>query len=328
MAVFEPETLPPGLVVAIAVTPSVLAGLVFFKVLAVEALTLALAIGGLLQVLAWRLRLGSGIAPLVATVIAVALLGPAAPPAWIGVAAALGGALELARRRWLPSLRMEAGLVAAVAVFLASRGLTAAYLNPGGLKPLAEPIRLWSAYYGGAAAPIDPVRLYVGNVPGPMFATSLVAVVIGAAWLWYAHRLSLAVLLGFGAGAAIPIALWHWNPGYQLDSGPAWFVIALLLADRAYLPDSRASRPLLGFAAGIAGVGVRRQGFGIEAVFAAVTGLQLAVAAVEGAEWAVVHRSNLFGSIKTVHPAPSRSSPAGRRRQSPEPAANARYRGA
>jgi hypothetical protein len=255
-------------------------------------------------------------------------MGPGSPPSWVAVAAALGGALEVARRHWLPSLRADAGIAAAAAVFLASRGLTAAYLNPGGLKPLAEPIRLWSSYYGGASAPIDPVRLYVGNVPGPMFATSLLAVIIGAAWLWYAQRLSLAVLLGFAAGAAIPIALWHWDPAYQLDSGPGWFVISLLLADRAQLPDSRASRPLLGLAAGVTGVGLRRQGFGIEAIFLAVAGLQLAVATVEGAEWAVLHRRSLSRSIRAIRRTPSGSgATAGGSRTRREPA-NARYRGA
>ncbi len=325
-AVFEPETLPPGVVVAVALTPSVLAGLVFFKLLAVESLTLAIALGGLSQVLAWRLRLGTGLTPLVAAVIAVALLGPGAPPEWVALAAALGAALEVARRRWLPSLRADAGITAAAAVFLASRGVTAAYLNPGRLKPLAEPIRLWSTYYGGASAPIDPVRLYVGNVPGPMFATSLLAVIIGAAWLWYAHRLSLAVLLGFAAGATIPIVLWDWNPAYQLDSGPGWFVISLLLADRAHLPDSRASRPLLGLAAGVTGVGLRRQGFGIEAIFLAVAGLQLAVAAVEGAEWAVLHRSRLNRSLRAIRRTPSGGATPGAGRARREPA-NARYRG-
>lgn len=299
-AVFEPETLPDGAVLALALVPSVLAGLAFFDLRAAEALAIALVAGGVLQVGAWRLRLGLTITPTVAAVVSVALLGPAAPRPWVAVAAALGGSLELARLRWLRDTRLQTGLLAAALVFLASRGLTAAYLNPGRLKPLAEPIRLWTTYAQPGAAPIDPVRLYVGNVPGPMFATSLVAVIIGAAWLWYARRLSLAVVLGFLAGAAIPITLWHWNPGYQLDSGPSWFVVALLLADREGLPRSRAPRPLLGLAAGVVGVGLRNEGLGIEAMLLAGAGLQLAMVAVEGAEWLVVHRAGIIGAASAL----------------------------
>ena len=296
-AAFEPETLPPGTVLGLAVTPAVVAGLAFFGVRAAVALAIAIAVGLVMRLGAWRLRTGSGLTPVVAAVVAVSLVGPAAPLEWVAVAAVLGGSLELARLRWLPAARVQAGLVAAVAVFGASGGATAAYLNPGRLRPLAEPIRLWLQYSPPGGAPIDPVRLYVGNVAGPMFATSLLAVAIGAAWLWYARRLSLAVVVAFLAGAVLPIAVWRWNPGFQLDSGPAWYVVALVLADRDSLPSSRAARPLLGFAAGVAGVGLRKQGLGIEAMYAAVAGLQLAVVGVEGAEWLVAHRGRIKGRV-------------------------------
>lgn len=292
-SVFEPETLPAGAVLGLALVPSLLAGLAFFRAAGAEALAIAIAAGAVLQVGAWRLRLGRCVTPTVAAVVAVSLLGPGAPLAWVAVAAVLGGSLELARLRWTRDTRLQTGLLAGAAVFLASSGVTAAYLNPGRLRPLSEPIRLWLDFSAPGAAPIDPVRLYVGNVPGPMFATSLLAVVIGAAWLWYARRLSLAVVLAFLAGAAIPIVLWRWNPGYQLDSGPTWFVVALLLADRESLPRSRASRPLLGLAAGVVGIGLRKEGLGIEAILLAGAGLQLAMASVEGAEWLVVHRDGI-----------------------------------
>ena len=292
-AVFEPASLPDGAVFAIGLVPAVAAGLFFFGTRAAVALAVAAAAGVVFQLGSRVLALGPGVGPAIAPLVAVALLGPAAPIEWIAIAATLAGALELARRRWLPSVRAQAGLLAAVAVFLASRGLTSAYLNPGRLRPLAEPIRLWETLGSPAAAPIDAVRLYVGNVPGPMFATSLLAVLVGAAWLWYARRLSLAVLVAFVAGAALPIAIWHWNAAYQLESGPAWFVVALLLADRANLPTSRAARPLLGLAAGLAGVGLRNEGLGIEAMMLAGAGLQLTVAGVSGLGWLLLHRRRM-----------------------------------
>src|SRR6266581_4117975 len=106
--------------------------------------------------------------------------------------------------------------------------------------------------------------LYVGNVPGPVFATSLLAVAIGVAWLAYARRVSLVVLVAFLAGAALAIYSFHWDPLFQLDSGPTWFVAGLLLADRRLLPGAWSPRPLLGLAGGLFAVGLRRNGYGIE----------------------------------------------------------------
>lgn len=288
--IFQPETLSEDAVVAIALVPAVAMGLLFFRGYAAAALGLALAVGAVLQLLAWRLRLRAGLAPLVAAVFAVALLGPATPLNWFLIAAALAGGLEVARRRWTPRLQFQPGVLVPAAILFAAPDLRAAYLNPGRLRPLAEPVRLWWQYAGGGSAPIDPVRLYIGNVPGPIFATSLLAVALGAAWLWYARRLSPAVLLGFAAGAALPILLWRWSPSYQLDSGPAWFAVALILADRRLLPGSWAARVLLGFAAGVAGVGLRSRGLGIEAAYLAVAGLQVTVSAVEGVDWFLAHR--------------------------------------
>lgn len=295
---FEPGTLPEGGAVVLALAPAVIAGLVFFKVAAAVALLAAVLSGTALALVARHLKLGAGVSPVASAVVAVALLGPGAPVAWIAIAAVLAASLDVARRQWLGRLRFQPGLLAAAGVFLASSGLTAAYLNPGRLRPLDEPIRLWSAFFEPGAAPIDPVRLYVGNVPGPMFATSLLAVVVGAAWLWYARRLSLAVLIGFAVGAALPIAIWRWNAAYQLDSGPTWFLVALILADRATLPALRATRPLLGMAAGVAGVGLRRQGLGIEVLLLSVAALQAAIAGVEGLEWLAANRAEVARRVR------------------------------
>jgi len=92
------------------------------------------------------------------------------------------------------------------------------------------------------------------------------------------------VLAAFLVGAVVPIYLYHWDLVFQLDSGPTWFVAGLLLADRRHLPGSWAVRPVLGLVAGILAVGLRVRGFGIEAAFYTVAGIQAtaAVAAVAG----------------------------------------------
>lgn len=284
-AVFEPTLLPSGVVTAVALTPPVIAGLAFFKGDALTALGIAVFVGALLHLVALRLKVTITTTPIVASVVAVALAGPAAPVTWLAALALLAAGLDVARQRFVPEARVQAGLVAYSAIFLSGREFVAAYLNPGSLRPLTEPIQLWSAFGGGAAAPIDPVRLYVGNVPGPMLATSLLAVVIAAAWLWYARRLSLAVVVAFALGTAVPAAVLGWNVAYHLEVGPAWFVVALFLADREMLPASRAARPLLGLAAGVVSVALRTRGAGVEAVFLVVAALQLGVAVLEGIDW-------------------------------------------
>lgn len=299
-ACFEPGALPPAAVTAVAIAPAVIAGLVFFQLPALIALALAVALGGSMHALAWRMKQPVGESPALAAVVAVALIGPTTPPLWVLVIALSAGVLELARARLLPGLRVPVGLIVFAVAFFVARPLVATFVNPGTGRVLAEPIRLWAAFGGGAAAPIDPVRLYVGNVPGPIFATSLMAVVIGAAWLWYARRLSLVVLVTFALGAAAPALALRWNVGYHLDSGPAWFAVALLLADRHRLPASRAARPLLGVAAGVGTVAPRVVGAGIESAFFAVGGVLLAVAAVEGAGWLVRNRAAVAGRVHRI----------------------------
>ncbi len=118
-----------------------------------------------------------------------------------------------------------------------------------------------------------------------MFATSLLAVAVGVAWLAYARRVSLAVLVSFLAGSLLSIYTFHWDPLFHLDSGPTWFVAGLLLADRRLLPESWALRPMIGFAAGLFAVGLRRNGYGIEAAFFTVAAIQAAMAVVVIVYW-------------------------------------------
>jgi hypothetical protein len=113
----------------------------------------------------------------------------------------------------------------------------------------------------------------------------LLAVATAIAWLAYARRLSLVVLAAFLLGALVPIYLFHWDGVFQLDSGPTWFVAGLLLADRRLLPGSWAVRPVIGLVAGILALGLRGRGYGIEAAFFTVAGIQAAMAVVSVIMW-------------------------------------------
>jgi Na+-translocating ferredoxin:NAD+ oxidoreductase RnfD subunit len=292
-AAFRPDTSSPSLNSLLALTPGIFLGLYFFRLPALEMLLLALLAGGAVQVGARRLRLPTPARPLVAALVGVALVGPGASLVWAGVVALLASLLEVARARLATNLRLQLGVVCYALVLLVSRGALAAYLSPRTMLPGPEPIRLWLQAGSAASASVDPVRLYVGNVPGPVFATSLLGVALGAAWLWYARRLSLPVLLVFGLAAFACARLMGWSPLYQLVSGPLWFGAVFALADRRLLPSSGAAAALLGIAAGVVAMAARVRGFGIESAPIAVAGLQVVVALVEGTGWLLANRRRL-----------------------------------
>jgi Na+-transporting NADH:ubiquinone oxidoreductase subunit NqrB len=281
-AAFKPASLPNDLITAIALAPPVIAGLVIFKVPALEMLAVAIAAGTAGQVAAywmWRKHLPRPQAsPLIAAVFGIALVGAGAPLASSVEIAVIAVVLELLRARYVPAIRAQTGLLALAAVALITRGVPFSYFNPANGRAFGDPINVWYHFFSPASAPIDPIRLYVGNVPGPVFATSLLAVAVGAAWFAYARRVSLVVLVAFLLGALVPIYAFHWDYLFQLDSGPTWFVAVFLLADRRLLPGSWAIRPVLGLGAGLLAIGLRRSGYGIEAAFFAVAGVQTIMA--------------------------------------------------
>lgn len=291
-AAFNPSSLPDDLITGIALAPPVAAGLIIFKLPALKMLAIALAFGIGAQLLAkwlWRKDIPRPQAsPLIAAVFGVALVGAGASLFTSIVIAALAVILELLRARLIPAIRAQSGLLAFAAVALVMRNAPLgplAYINPASGKTFPDPIAIW--YLQPALpAPYDPITLWVGNVAGPVFATSLMAVVVGIAWLAYARRLSLVVAAGFLMGAVITVALFHWDWMTHLDNGPTWFVAGLLLSDRRLLPGSWAIRPVLGFGAGLLAVGLRIRGFGVEAAFLTVAGVQAVMAVVVVVLWA------------------------------------------
>jgi hypothetical protein len=317
-AVLHPENLSASWVFGIALTPCVAAGIWLFREPAVLMLGVALGVGLGLHVLARLLGLPTGLGPTVPALVGVSLIGPGAEAGWSVIVATAAGLLELTRASLVPSARNETGILAYAVVFLAARGGMGLdhYVAPGSGRALAEPVRLWLDFFSASQAPIDPVRLYVGNVPGPVFATSLLAVAIATAWFWYARRLSLVVVAGFVLGALVPIKLMDWNAGFQLESGPLWFTVALVLADRDRLPAGMWSRPLLGFATGVVAVALRTRGVAVEGVVIAVAGLQMAVSVVETSAWAATNRLAIWRRLRRIRLGI-------RRRPQPEPVVSA-----
>ena len=289
-AAFRPGTLPDNLVIGLALLPPIAAGLVIFKAPAAEILAIALSAGVIAILLGLLLSRGQrsrpGFGPLIAAVFGVALVGAGANLALSVEIVVLAVVLELVRSRYVPAIRAQTGLIAFAAVTLLTRRGTLVYLDPSGLANTRDPIASWDQLFHQSAWALDPIKLYVGDVPGPVFATSLLAVAVGVAWLAYARRVSLAALVAFLVGALAATFYFKWDALFQLDSGPTWFVAGLLLANRRYLPESWALRPLFGLAVGVAAIGLRKFGYGIEAAYFSVAALQAVMAVFVLVYWA------------------------------------------
>lgn len=303
VALTKPDAASPHVVTAIALIPSIAAGLILFRLPALEMLGIAAAAAVLGHLASHLLGLPHRNSPAVPAVVGVALVGSGASLGWVAAVAGTAAALELARARFFPAARLQVGLVAYALLLLASQGAVAVYVAPGSSAPVPEPIRLWHQYVDLGQAPIDPVRLYVGNVAGPVFATSVLAAAVGAAWLWYARRLSVLVILTFVAGAMLPIWLMDWSAAYHLDSGPLWFMLALVLADRWSLPASTIGRPLLGFTAGLVAMALRVRGLAIESTLLTGAGMQMLVVGVAGVGWLAGNPQEVRARLRDVREA-------------------------
>jgi NQR2/RnfD/RnfE family subunit of NADH-ubiquinone oxidoreductase len=107
----------------------------------------------------------------------------------------------------------------------------------------------------------------VGNVPGPIAATSAGAVLLGVAYLWYGRKISAAVLGGFLVGVGAAAIAYRFDVAFQLASGPALFLTGFLASDRrrVIVPDQFAF--VAGVSAGIVAVVLRNYGQGQEATW-------------------------------------------------------------
>jgi hypothetical protein len=280
-AFFRPDSLHPDVVTLLALAGPVIAGLILFRLPAFELLGIAIGIGGAVHFGARLLRVKLETSPMLVALVGVALCGPLSPLVWPALIALTAAVLEVARSHYWPQARIHTGVVAYALAYLAGGGAMAAYQRPGSPRMFPEPIAQWSQFYGGATHFIEPMTLYVGNVAGPVFATSLLAVVIGIAWLWYARRLSLLAATSFLTAGVVMAAALGYDPVFQLDSGPAWFVVGFALCDRRMLPEQPLARPLMAAAAGIVGVGLRAAHFYIEALFLAIAAIEVIYLVVE-----------------------------------------------
>jgi Na+-translocating ferredoxin:NAD+ oxidoreductase RnfD subunit len=268
----QPEQLSYDLAYALALLPLVIAGIVFFlqDALLLFAISFLSGIVCLLAIQLGRLTFGlpawvgyKATHPLVASVLIACFFSPRTP-AWI--AASMVILFIIIDTILWPQLRrvmIHPALIVFGLLYLIQLPLHIGYVNPFDGHRLDDPLMIWYKLQ----IFIDPVKLYVGNVSGPIGVTSAGAVLLGVTYLWYTRKISLGVVIGFLCGvAAVALAI-RSDLGFQLASGPSLFVAGYIAADRRRVLLPERFTFLFGAASGVATMILRWYGEGQQAAW-------------------------------------------------------------
>jgi hypothetical protein len=194
-------------------------------------------------------------------------------------------------------------------LFVIQRQLGIGFINPFDGRHLDDPLTLWYRLQ----IIIDPVKLYVGNVPGPIGVTSMGAVLIGVTYLWYTRKISLGVVSGFLVGiVAVTLAI-RSDVGFQLASGPSLFLAGYIAADRRRVALPEPYTFLFGAAAGVATMILRWYGEGVQAAWQGLLLASIVVTVVLRVQALVRGRGPAFGGQRSARTMPVESGDRSRR---------------
>jgi Na+-translocating ferredoxin:NAD+ oxidoreductase RnfD subunit len=267
----QPEQLTYDLAYALALLPLVIAGIIFFlqDALLLFAISFLSGIVCLLALQLTRLTFGlpawvgfKATQPLVASVLIACFFSPRTP-AWVGASLVI---LFIIIDTFLwPQLRrvmIHPALIVFGILYLIELPLHIGYVAVDA-RHLDDPLLLW--YRMGTV--IDPVKLYVGNAPGPIGTASGAAVLLGVTYLWYTRKISLGVVVGFLCGVTAAAIAIRSDVGFQLASGPSLFLAGYVAADRRRVVLSERFTFAFGLAAGVATMILRWYGNGQQAAW-------------------------------------------------------------
>jgi Na+-translocating ferredoxin:NAD+ oxidoreductase RnfD subunit len=268
----QPEQLNYDLAYALALLPLVIAGIVFFlqDALLLFAISFLSGIVCLLALQLARLTFGlpawvgfKATQPLVASILIACFFSPRTP-AWIGASMViLFIVIDTVLWPQLRRVMIHPALIVFGILYLIELPLHIGYVNPFDGHRLDDPLQLWYKLQ----IVIDPVKLYVGNAPGPIGVTSFAAVLLGVTYLWYTRKISLGMVVGFLCGVAgLAIAI-RSDLGFQLASGPSLFLAGYIAADRRRVLIPERFTFAFGLAAGVATMILRWYGNGQQAAW-------------------------------------------------------------
>src|SRR5256884_5449442 len=166
-AAFKPATLPDDLVTAIALIPPIAAGLIIFKLPAMQMLAIAAAAGTLGLIAARVFMRGQsrhpGISVLLAPLFGVSLVGTGASFIVTIEVAVLAVVVDFLRAQYMPALRAQAGLLAYAVIALVTRGGTSAYVNPASGGAFPGPVADRVPFFSPGSSPYGPLQAHLGQ---------------------------------------------------------------------------------------------------------------------------------------------------------------------
>lgn len=297
----QPEQLTYDLAYALALLPLIVVGIFFFlqDSLLIFAISFLAGIVCLLAIQLARLTFGlpawvgfKATHPLVASVLIACFASPKTP-AWVAATAVIVFvAIDTVLWPQLHRVMLHPALIVFGLLFLVQRQLSVGYVNPFDGRPLADPLLLWSQLQ----KMIDPIKLYVGNVPGPIGVTSAAAVLIGVTYLWYARKISLGIVAGFLIGITAGSLLLRTDAGFQLASGPSLFIAGYIAADRRRVALAEQFTILFGLAAGLLTMALRWYGEGLQSTWQAFLLVSVLVTVVLRVQAFLRRRASMSGS--------------------------------
>ena len=273
----QPELADEGLLRLVSAMLLAAGGLFFFRVRAVPVLVACLVGGAVILAVLWAgfHRLGvrqvgsymlSPARGMATALLVFCLMPPGIPLVLAALLAALAVGIEAVERKALVPLALSGVTAAWLLAWTWQARSGAPFIAPFDFHALDEPVALWVKFQ----AAIDPVRMYAGQVAGPLGATSVGLAAIATLLVSYARGVSWHVVLAFYAPVLVVALVGHLAMNVYLLNAPALVFVGLVAADARRLPRTVAWRVITGLVGGaiaavllLAGSGYQAFGIGV-----------------------------------------------------------------
>ena len=286
----SPETIETNMwSVVVALIPALIAGVYFFGLYALY-LVLASALSAVIfekPFVENTSIFGDGSAFLAGSLLGLTL--PPTVPWWIPI---LGGFLTIVIGKHLfgglGSNIFNPALVARAILLLSYPALMIKWVSPFDGVSTATPLQL-----GGDAFSYS--QLIIGNIPGSIGETSVIAILIGGVYLYLRDYIDLRIPISFIAGAVMGSLIFGQDPIFAIFSGGLIFVSIYMATDMVTSPVAKWAKVVYGLAGGFLTIFIRHYTY-------YPAGITFAVLIINGASYFLdnIFETPHFGEVEAV----------------------------
>ena len=286
----SPETIETNMWgVVIALIPALIAGVYFFGLYALY-LVLASALSAVLfekPFVKNSATFGDGSAFLAGTLLGLTL--PPTVPWWLPI---LGGFLTVVIGKHLfgglGSNIFNPALVARAILLLSYPALMIEWVSPLDGVSTATPLQLGRDAFSYS-------QLIIGNIPGSIGETSVIALLLGGIYLYLKNYIDLKIPLSFIAGSAVAALIFGQDPIFAIFSGSIIFAAIYMATDMVTSPVAKWAKIVYGLVGGFLTIFIRRYTPYPE-------GITFAILIINGASYFLdnVFEGPYFGEVEAV----------------------------